>query len=84
MKNEFLPADAVCDDPNRRVADEDRICTRVVYTGLFSSNASTADLSKEQLVTWLPGSHEYLLQCTEAWATQITMRDGLDTMMFDS
>jgi hypothetical protein len=49
MKNEFLPTDAVCDDPNRRVADEDRIGTRVVYTGLFSPNASTADLSKKQL-----------------------------------
>jgi len=54
MKNEFLPTDAVCDDPNRRVADEDRIGTRVVYTGLFSPNASTADLSKKQLVTWAP------------------------------
>ena len=37
---------------------------------------------KEQLVTWLLGSHEYLLQCIEAWATQITVRYGLD-VMFD-
>ena len=28
------------------------------------------------------GSHEYLLQCIEAWATQITIRYGLD-VMFD-
>ena len=45
-----------------------------------SPNADTADLSKKQLVTWLLGSHEYLLQCIEAWATQITVRYGLDTM----
>jgi hypothetical protein len=37
-------------------------------------------LGKEQLVTWFLGSHEYLLQCIEAWATQITVRYGLDTM----
>jgi hypothetical protein len=30
----------------------------------------------------LLGSHEYLLQCIEAWATQITLRYGLD-VMFD-
>jgi len=33
-------------------------------------------------VTWLLGAHEYLLQCIEAWATQITVRYGLD-VMFD-
>jgi hypothetical protein len=33
---------------------------------------STRELSKPELVTWLLGSHEYLLQCIEAWATQIT------------
>ena len=31
-------------------------------------------------MTWLLGSHDYLLQCLEAWATQITVRYGLDTM----
>ena len=31
-------------------------------------------------MTWLLGSHEYLLQRIEAWATQITVRYGLDTM----
>jgi hypothetical protein len=34
----------------------------------------------EQLVTWFLGSHEYLLQCIEAWATQITVLYGLDEM----
>ncbi len=80
MKNEFLPADTVYDDPNRGVRDEDRVGTRVAYTGLFTPGPDTVDLSKEQLVTWFLGSHEYLLQCIEAWATQITVRYGLDTM----
>ena len=50
--------------------------------GCSRPRADLADLSKEQLVTWLLGSHEYLLQCIEAWATQITVRYGLD-VMFD-
>ena len=41
-----------------------------------------AELTKRELVTWMLGSHEYLLQCIEAWATQITVRYGLD-VMFD-
>jgi hypothetical protein len=82
MKNEFLPAGTAYEDPNQRVADEDRAQTRVVYTGLFTPRPDTVDLTKKQLVTWLLGSHEYLLQCIEAWATQITVRYGLD-QMFD-
>ena len=54
--------------------------TRVVYTGLFTPRPDAVELSKEQLVTWFLGSHEYLLQCIEAWATQITVRYGLDEM----
>ena len=53
-----------------------------MYTGLFTPGPDTAALPKEQLVTWFLGSHEYLLQCIEAWATQITVRYGLD-VMFD-
>jgi hypothetical protein len=82
MKHEFLPPDAVYDDPNQRVGESERVSTRVVYTGLFTPGPSTIDLSKEQLVTWFLGSHEYLLQCIEAWAAQITVRYGLD-QMFD-
>jgi hypothetical protein len=82
MKHEFLPDDLVYENPNQHVRDEDRVCTRVVYTGLFTPRADTVDLSKQQLVTWFLGSHEYLLQCIEAWATQITVRHGLD-VMFD-
>ncbi|MGZ4695395.1 MAG: hypothetical protein ACXWA3_17370 [Acidimicrobiales bacterium] len=80
MKTEFLPADADYVDPNQQVGEGDRISTRVVYTGLFTPRPSTVELSKEQLVTWFLGSHEYLLQCIEAWATQITVRYGLDEM----
>jgi hypothetical protein len=82
MKDEFLPAGTEYSDPNASVADEDRATTRVVYTGLFSPREGLADLSKEELVTWLLGSHEYLLQCIEAWATQVIVRYGLD-VMFD-
>ena len=82
MKNEFLPPGTIYDDPNQRVPQEDRPRTRVIYTGLFTPGPDTAELSKQQLVTWFPGSHEYLLQCIEAWATQITVRYGLD-VMFD-
>ena len=70
------------DDPNRKVPENERVGTRVVYTGLFTPDPSTVELSKPQLVTWFLGSHEYLLQCIEAWATQITVRYGLD-VMFD-
>jgi hypothetical protein len=82
MKGEFLPAGAVYEDPNLNVPQDQRVGTRVVYTGLFTPSSSTAQLSKPELVTWLLGSHEYLLQCIEAWATQIVVRYGLD-VMFD-
>jgi hypothetical protein len=82
MKDEFLPADVTYEDPNPRVPETDRATTRVDYTGLFTPRAELAELDKQQLVTWLLGAHEYLLQCIEAWATQITVRYGLD-VMFD-
>jgi hypothetical protein len=82
MKNEFLPPATTYEDPNRLVPEAARASTRVVYTGLFTPRPGVAELTKPQLVTWLLGSHEYLLQCIEAWATQITMRYGLD-VMFD-
>ena len=80
MKNEFPPAGTTYRDPNVDVREEDRAATRVVYTGLFSPRTDLLDRSKEELVTWLLGAHEYLLQCIEAWATQVILRDGLDTM----
>ena len=80
MKNEFLPAGATYANPNRAVPEADYLNTRVVYTGLFTPTEDLDQLSKEQLVRWFLGSHEYLLQCIEAWATQITVRHGLDEM----
>jgi len=80
MKDEFLPAGTVYEDPNAAVAVEDRASTPVVYTGLFTPGPDTVELSKEQLVTWFLGSHEYLLQCIEGWAAQIVLRTGLDDM----
>jgi hypothetical protein len=82
MKNEFLPPGTTYHDPNAAIPVESRPGTRVVYTGLFSPRGDTPTLPKPQLVTWFLGSHEYLLQCIEAWATQITVRYGLD-VMFD-
>jgi hypothetical protein len=80
MKGEFLPAGTEYEDPNQQVPEADRASTRVVYTGLFTPRPDTGALDKEQLVTWFLGSHEYLLQCIEAWATQVILRYGLDTM----
>lgn len=82
MKDEFLPADTVYEDPNTSVAEANRVGTRVTYSGLFDPTPTTVELPKDQLVTWVLGSHEYLLQCIEAWATQLTVRYGLD-VMFD-
>ena len=80
MAGEFLPAGTVYDDPNQHVAEADRAGTRVVYTGLFTPGPNPVELTKEQLVTWFLGAHEFLLQCIEAWATQITVRYSLDEM----
>ena len=82
MKHEFLPAGKAYEDPNRNVPEDERVRTRVIYTGLFTPDSSTVHLSKPEIITWMLGSHEYLLQCIEAWATQITIRYGLD-VMFD-
>jgi hypothetical protein len=82
MRAEFLPASVAYDDPNQPVAEADRTSTRVTYTGLFTPRPGAADLTKPELVTWLLGSHEYLLQCIEGWAAQIVVRYGLD-VMFD-
>jgi len=80
MRGEFLPSWVEYTDPNQAVPEADRPTTRVLYTGLFSPRPEAAGLDKPALVTWFLGSHEYLLQCIEAWATQVTVRFGLDTM----
>jgi hypothetical protein len=77
---EFLPEGSSYADPNEQIPIEDRPTTRVDYSGLFTPGPGAEDLTKEQLVTWLLGSHEHLLQCIEAWATQVIVRSGLDEM----
>src|SRR5262249_28194567 len=82
MQREFLPAGKVYEDPNASVSADERARQRLIYTCLFMADSKTVELSKPEIVRWLLGSHEYLLQCIEAWATQITVRYGLD-VMFD-
>ena len=80
MRTEFLPESVTYEDPNAAVPEDQRPTTRVTYTGVFTAPGEWDHLTKPQLVTWLLGSHEYLLQCIEAWAAQIVVRYGLDTM----
>jgi hypothetical protein len=77
---EFLPEGTTYDDPNQAVPERDRTHTRVDYRGLFTPRPDAHGRSKPELVRWLLGTHEYLLQCIEAWATQVILRDGLDEM----
>src|SRR5215468_3798645 len=53
MKQEFLPVGKVYQDPNRNVAANERVGTRVIYTGLFTPDSITVELSKPELVRWL-------------------------------
>jgi hypothetical protein len=79
MRTEFLPPGAPpYEDPNQALADGGRVDAR----GPFSAPADVDAWTKPELVRWLLGSHEHLLQCIEAWATQVTVRYGLD-VMFD-
>lgn len=78
--DEFLPDGTIFDDVNQLVPEDQRSVTRVNYRGLFTPNDATSGLSKDELVRWLLGSHEYLLQCIEAWASQVVVSDGLDEM----
>ncbi|NLD77402.1 MAG: hypothetical protein GX643_12125, partial [Acidimicrobiales bacterium] len=80
MRGEYLPTVEPYADPNAAVPEAARGTTRVDYTGVFSPGLDAGELTKPELVQWVLGSHEYLLQCIEAWATQLTVRYGLDTM----
>ena len=82
MKGEFLPAGTTYVDPNQDVPEADRPTTRVDYTGLFTAREGLSELTKAELVTWLLGSHEFLLQSIEGWGAQLVVRYGLD-VMFD-
>lgn len=50
------------------------------YSVPFAPQADFAELPKEQLVTMLLGSHEYILACNQAVAMQVVIRHSLDEM----
>ncbi len=65
------------------VADE--IAARKEEGGVVTINPFRAEMidvasSKEKLVKWALGSHEYLLTAIEGWAGDIVIRYGLDAM----
>ena len=50
------------------------------YSVPFASESALVDLAKEELVTMLLGSHEYILACNQAVAMQVVIRHSLDEM----
>jgi len=50
------------------------------YDGPFASDPGMLDLSKEQLVSIILGSHEYILQCNQGFSMQIVVRHGFGDM----
>lgn len=63
MKDEFLPAGTVYEDPNLKVHEEDRVGTRVVYTGC-SHRARVPSTSRRG--SWSPGSSGATNTCCSA------------------
>jgi hypothetical protein len=52
----------------------------VEYSGPFAPDERWVELTKEELVAILLGSHEYMLQCNQGISLQIVLRHGLDDM----
>lgn len=50
------------------------------YDGSFAADDRMLDLTKEELVQILLGSHEYILQCNQGVSMHIVMRHGFDAM----
>ena len=50
------------------------------YEGPFAPDPSMTDLSKEELVQILLGSHEYILQCNQGVSMHIVLRHGFGEM----
>jgi len=50
------------------------------YDGPFAPDDSLVELSKEELVGILLGSHEYMLQCNQGISMQVLARHGLNAM----
>jgi hypothetical protein len=82
MRHQFLPAGTVYEDPNRQIPDNERGTTRVVYTGLFTPNARTAELSKPEISPGYSAATSICCSASRHGPAQITLRYGLD-VMFD-
>jgi hypothetical protein len=50
------------------------------YTGPFAPDPAMVELSKEELVSILLGSHEYMLQCNQGVSMNIVVRHGFGDM----
>ena len=50
------------------------------YGGPFAPDPAMLELSKEELVAILLGSHEFILQCNQGVSMHIVMRHGFDAM----
>ena len=53
---------------------------QIDYSIAFAPRPEFTDLPKEELVTMLLGSHEYILACNQAVAMQVVIRHSLDEM----
>jgi hypothetical protein len=87
MLREFLPADLAeqrlaAADLGRYVGDRPAGDgdLGIAYDGPFAADPSMADLTKEELVSILLGSHEFILQCNQGVSMQIVLRQGFGEM----
>jgi len=61
---------------DRPAGDENKID----YVGPFAPDPSLLELSKEELVTMVLGSHEFILECFQGVSMQVVIRHGIETM----
>jgi hypothetical protein len=87
MLREFLPAD--CAEERLAAADLGRFVgdrppgdadLGIRYSGPFLPDAEMVDRSKDELVSILLGSHEYMLQCNQGVSMHIVLRHGFGDM----
>jgi hypothetical protein len=87
MLREFLPEELI--DARLQAADLGRFVGErppgdddlgIDYSVPFAPEPEFVHRSKEELVTMLLGSHEYILTCNQAVAMQVVLRHSLDDM----
>lgn len=87
MLREFLPASWA--DERLAAADLDRFVgdrppgdgdLGIDYEGPFAPDPAMLDLSKEELVSILLGSHEFILQCNQGVSMHVVLRHGFGEM----